>query len=543
MKKRILCLIGFVLICFASFAQTASNSFKIDLSNFVTWDKNRDIFNSATGELTLKEGWGGDVWFWYSGNYNYVEIKYKNSSFQFIVEVEYSDKTSTKIMCKKNANVAYIKLEPKKVNDIIIQKKNIDDFSVVIESIALVQKKSVNGTNIEQIVDKKEGNFNSSVTAIDLVKQMKVGWNLATALEADPLFGWEESPTAPLDYVRSLGNETELCWGNPYTTKELINFPKSQGYSSIRIPVTWYTHIIDDKYTIDPEWMARVKEIVDWSIEAGYYVILNSHHDVDSNTVSPLRKTSGYIVKNDETDIAESKRFLKAVWTQIATAFNGSYDEHLIFEVMNEPRNNQHEHEWQPGVKLVWMDSSKCEECIADYKILNEYNQLCLDTIRASGGNNANRFVMIPSMCAEQETALSNYFELPKDTAQNKLILSVHDYALGSVPELAEKTFSSQIKQNLASSYSQLNKKFIKKGIPVVVGETASLREFISKQERIKWISYLSKLTSNYGIPIMYWDAPTAVGSNYYFDQIDRRNLRFIESDFVQAMLDNWKCE
>lgn len=206
MKKRILCLIGFVLICFASFAQTASNSFKIDLSNFVTWDKNRDIFNSATGELTLKEGWGGDVWFWYSGNYNYVEIKYKNSSFQFIVEVEYSDKTSTKIMCKKNANVAYIKLEPKKVNDIIIQKKNIDDFSVVIESIALVQKKSVNGTNIEQIVDKKEGNFNSSVTAIDLVKQMKVGWNLATALEADPLFGWEESPTAPLDYVRSLDN-------------------------------------------------------------------------------------------------------------------------------------------------------------------------------------------------------------------------------------------------------------------------------------------------------------------------------------------------
>ena len=66
---------------------------------------------------------------------------------------------------------------------------------------------------------------------------------------------------------------------------------------------------------------------------------------------------------------------------------------------------------------------------------------------------------MIPSVCAEQETALSNYFELPKDTAQNKLILSVHDYALGSVPELAEKTFSSQIKQNLANSYSQLNKK------------------------------------------------------------------------------------
>lgn len=544
MKKKILSLIGFVMLCFAGFAQSVGDSYKINLSYFVTWDKNRDIFNSATGELTLKEGYGGGgVWFNYTGNYKYLEVKYKSTS-QFKLEVEYSDKSVSKIMCKKNSNIAYIKLEPKKVSAVKIQKNKPDEMSIILESFTLVQKQNVSD-NIKKapIVDKKTGTINSSISAIDLVKQMKIGWGLANSLELSVIFaGWSDGKD-DLDFIRSLGNESEIYWNIPYTTKEIIDFPKSQGYSSIRIPVTWYNHIIDDNYTIDPEWMARVKEIVDWSMEAGYYVILNCHHDVEGNITSPLKRTNGYIVNSNAADIAESKRFLSAIWTQISTAFNGSYDEHLIFEVMNEPRNIGHEHEWQPGVKLVWMDSSNCKECIADYKTLNEFNQLCLDTIRGSGGNNANRFVMVPSMCAGKETALSNYFELPKDTANNKLILSVHDYALGGVIELAAKSFTQEIKQGLADSFSQLNKKFVKKGIPVVVGEASAFRILTPKQERIKWISYFSKLTSSYGMPIMYWDAPPLGGSEAYFDQFDRENLKFIEPDFVQAMLDNWKCK
>lgn len=395
----------------------------------------------------------------------------------------------------------------------------------------------------EPVVDKKEGSFNSSISAIDLAKQMKVGWGLGNSLELSVIFaGWSDGKD-DLDYIRSLGNESEIYWNIPYTTKEIIDFPKSQGYSSIRIPVTWYNHIIDDKYTIDPEWMARVKEIVDWSMEAGYYVIINSHHDVEENITSPLKRTNGYIVNSNAADIAESKRFLSAIWTQISTAFNGSYDENLIFEVMNEPRNVGHEHEWQPGIKLSWMDSTNCKECIADYKTLNEFNQLCLDTIRASGGNNANRFVMIPSMCAGKETSLSDYFELPKDSANNKLILSVHNYSMGGTLDFYEKSFTEQIRQNLEDSFFQLNEKFVKNGIPVVVGETSAFRILIPKSERIKWITYFSKLTSSYGMAIMYWDAPPLGGCEAYFDQFDRDNLKFYEPDFVQAMLDNWECE
>lgn len=228
-------------------------------------------------------------------------------------------------MCKKNSNVAYIKLEPKKISAIKIQKNKPDEMSIVIESFTLVQKQNV-ADNIkkEPIIDKKEGNFNSSISAIDLVKQMKVGWGLGNSLELSVIFaGWSDGKD-DLDFIRSLGNESEIYWSIPYTTKEIINFPKSQGYSSIRIPVTWYNHIIDDKYTIDPEWMARVKEIVDWSIEAGYYVIINSHHDVEENITSPLKRTNGYIVNSNAADIAESKRFLRAIWTQISAAFNGS---------------------------------------------------------------------------------------------------------------------------------------------------------------------------------------------------------------------------
>ena len=515
MKKRIWILFSLLMLSFASFAQSVDDSYKINLTNFFTWDKNRDIFNSTTGALTLTEGYGGGgVWFSYTGNYNYLELKYK-TTFPFKLVVEYSDKTISRTVCKKNSNIAYIKLEPKKVVAVTIQKIQAVALSVTLESLMLVQKKSViDNSKKEPIIDKKEGNFNSSMSAIDLVKQMKVGLGLGGSLDIGVVFaGWSDGRD-DLNYIRSLGTETETCWNVPYTTKEIINFPKSQGYSSIRIPITWYNHIIDNNYTIDPEWMARVKEIVDWSIEAGYYVIINSHHDVEGNICTPLKRTNGYVVNSNAADIAESKRFLRAIWTQISAAFNGSYDEHLIFEVMNEPRNIDHEHQWQPGVKLSWMDSSNCKECIADYKTLNELNQLCLDTIRASSGNNANRFVMIPSMCAGIETALSNYFELPRDSANNKLIVSVHDYGLGGVIEFASKSFTQEIKQNLAISYSQLNKKFIKKGIPIVVSETAAFRGLISKQERIKWISYFSKLTSRYGIALIYWDAPPPASYN-----------------------------
>lgn len=212
--------------------------------------------------------------------------------------------------------------------------------------------------------------FDSKISACDLVKKMGAGWNLANTLEAHS-FSWQENPC---DSGLNSGNS----WGEPFATKEIVELGKKYGYKTIRIPVTWYNHIADDKYTIVPVWMARVKQVVDWAYDAGYYVILNEHHSVHGNvqTVrtgdggfetramnSPLKYGDGYIVRNNQVDIEESKKFLKAVWTQIGKVFNNGYDERLIFETMNEPRNADHyglnavtgkqsSHEWGPELLL-----------------------------------------------------------------------------------------------------------------------------------------------------------------------------------------------
>ena len=520
-------------------SDTAENdTYKIDLSGLTPWDKS-DSFDAKTGKLSAKNGWGAGIGFASLdiSKYKYLEIKYREPASHFEVKIEYNDKSESKSFCKKRANVAYVALNGNKVNYISISKGQ-SDFSVFFDSMTFVGKKPEESSqNKKPVVDKKSGSFNSSISALDLAKEMKVGWNLAGSLDADVSLGRQNASTESLDFIRSLGTETEECWGNkPYTTKEIINFPKSNGYSSIRIPVTWYNHIIDDNYTIDSEWMARVKEVVDWAMEAGYYVILDSHHDVAEYIVSPLRKTNGYVVKNEATDIAESKRFIKAIWTQISTAFNGSYDEHLIFETLNEPRNVQHEHQWSAS---YW--GSYCDECKADYKILNEYNQLCLDTKRASGGNNANRFVMVPGLATGDQTPLLDLFKMPQDTATDKLLLTVHNYILGCEPKPEITKFTSTHQQELESTFSKLIEKFVKNGIPVVIGETSANRLQLPKSERINWITYFSGLTSGYGMPLIYWDIPE--DSGYSLDQFDRKNLKFIEPDFVQAMLDNWECE
>lgn len=342
----------------------------------------------------------------------------------------------------------------------------------------------------------------------------------------------------------------------------------------IRIPVTWYCHIIDDDYTIDPDWMARVKWVVDEAIKTGYYVILNEHHSVHGDHTTeytvqsdgskkftsramnkPLKRREGYLVCCDEDDIAESKRFLKAVWTQIATAFNSSYDEHLIFETMNEPRNarDDHEpdpkgradHEWSPGLKMpwykddgstiggYWSDATNCAQCIREYEVLNEYNQVCLDAIRATGGANANRFVIIPSLCTGQKTIVDEKFHLPKDSATDKIILSVHSYPFGSSAEGTKKgaTYTDAMKEATRTTIETLNEKFVSKGLPIVYGEVGVVRKLIPLEERLKWINFFASEARKHKMSFLWWDRDGSMA------EIDRKNCSLYEPEFVNAMM------
>lgn len=355
------------------------------------------------------------------------------------------------------------------------------------------------------------GEFDDSKTAIDFVKAMGNGWNLGNTLDA---YGETTKANTTMS--------SELCWGEASTTEDIIKFGYTNGYKTIRIPISWYNHISGDDYKISEEWMKRVKTIVNWAMDAGYYVIINSHHDVRADMSTPIVHGEGYIVRNTEADITESKAFLTAIWTQICESFNNSYDEHLIFETLNEPRNAGATDEWEPTSE-------------AEFTILNEYNKMILDIIRASGGNNAKRFVMIPSLCTGMDTPTNNtYFKLPTDSASDKLILTVHSYIMGVDQNDSGVTFSDELKITLTNQIEKLNNGYVKWSVPVVMGETGCFRNR-NKTERIKWITYQTELTNKYGISVLYWD--TNGDYDWGMGEINRKTLAINEQDFVDVLL------
>ena len=549
-------------------------SYTLDLSKFYFWQKTEGYGSMEAVEneplardFTFNAKWsGGAVHMknFDASEYNYIRIDYYNASDSFRLKCNYADESalSEYQRCEKRRKTQYCALNQDAKNNItsISFQAETDTLSFRVRRICLVKEKKLS----PKIVDSSgSAVMNTSVSAVDFVKKMKVGWNLANTLEAHS-FSWQENPC-----LRGL--DAEFDWGvKVETSLELLKFGRECGYKTIRIPVTWYNHIIDENYTIDPDWMARVKRVVDYAMKTGYYVILNEHHsvhgDLQTETTQnedgsikyssramnrPLKYADGYIVSGDAEDQAESKRFLKAVWTQIATAFNTSYGNRLIFETMNEPRNarddhvpdpkGRADHEWEPGLKCAWYkadgsiggywcDATECQECLQEYEVLNEYNQVCLDAIRATGGNNASRFVMIPAPCTGIEPALKDNFKMPTDSAKDRLILTVHKYC----PVSEGGVYTEQNAENLHDAFSRLNEKFISKGIPVVVGETGAEKEKISLAERIKWITNLASEAGSFGMSIIYWDCGT---KDAYMAEIDRKNLVIYEPDFVNAMM------
>ena len=261
------------------------------------------------------------------------------------------------------------------------------------------------------IKDKNKKDFNDKKTSEDIINEMGFGWNLGNTLDA-------------YKTVLNQGLKSETYWNNPLTTEEIIKGLANKGIKTIRIPVTWHNHLIDYNYTIDPEWMSRVKTVVDWSINQGLYVILNTHHDYYANyTNDTMPYGKGYypLVKDKE----ESEKFIYNIWKQITEAFNNGYDHHLIFEPLNEPHLHGSEYAWKyiKGNKI-------CEEAVST---LNEYIQIIVKTIRESGGNNEKRFILICPLMTDYMTAINSDFIFPSDKnynpTNNKYILSVHSYS------------------------------------------------------------------------------------------------------------------
>ena len=199
------------------------------------------------------------------------------------------------------------------------------------------------------------------MTTMQLIRDMGIGINLGNTVEA---WGdWITDKTVK-------GYET--AWGSPVIQKEMIEGIKREGFGVMRLPVHWFNLMASD-YTINDEYLSRVKQIVDWAIDAKLYVILNIHHDEKD------------FFKNMPTKTDETLKNFKKIWTQISNAFK-SYDDYLMFESLNE------EACWN-DVFNRWSGSDAGKKEVFDYTY--QLNQAFVDTVRASGGNNAERHLLL----------------------------------------------------------------------------------------------------------------------------------------------------
>ena len=302
----------------------------------------------------------------------------------------------------------------------------------------------VESVTVNQAAGQVEANMDR--TAKELAKAMYPGWNLGNTMEAGDVAN---------NFTNAGGLGAETAWQSTQTTKALIDFVKAQGFKSVRIPTSWVMgHITDaENMTIDPAWLARVKEIVDYCISDGLYVFINDHWDGGWIEVEGFSKTSSSYEAVDETIIADKVNKLKKLWTNIATYFK-DYNEYLMFAGLNEP------------FQEYSLFSTRHSELTP---ILERYNQAFVDAVRATGGNNAKRVLIVQGPSTNISSTV-NYFNMPTDTENGKLMVEVHYYEpwdfCGSN---ATKDWNADA--SVKTSFESLKTKFVDHNIPVVIGE------------------------------------------------------------------------
>ena len=402
-------------------------------------------------------------------------------------------------------------------NDAEVQQEN-EAGAVADKEVQAEEKEAATITIPEVSVVQKEIPKTESLL---MVQDMKAGWNLGNTLDA---------------YVegRSYSEENELeaetCWGNPATTKEMILMVKEAGFNTVRIPVTWHPHVFFNRdtgeLTIHEAWLLRVKEVVDYAYEEGMYVILNIHHDTSKEYYYP-----------DEEHYERSEAYIRGIWTQVADYFK-EYDSRLIFESMNEPRLVGHKYEW-------WYNPSD-EDCRESAECINKLNQVFVDTVRKSGGNNADRYLMVPGYDASIDGATNDIFRLPEDVAQDRLIVSVHAYtpynfALQAQSESGATDYFSVKGQagtpDIDWLMNTIYEKYVSQGIPVVIGEYGARDKDGNLQSRVSYYAYYTAAARANGITCCMWDNNAFAGNGENFGVLSRTAMKWRYRDIIDAVM------
>lgn len=342
------------------------------------------------------------------------------------------------------------------------------------------------------------------ISSMELIKEMKIGWNLGNTL--DSVIQNPKGDETAADW--------ETAWGQPVTTKQMIDSVKAQGFNVLRVPVTWEGKFGEGPdYKINEEWLARVKEIVDYGIENDMFVILNLHHE------------EWHMPTIDNEAAAEE--ILRALWSQIADYF-ADYNEKLIFEGLNEPRLKGTPSEWNGG-------NAEARQ------VINQWNAAFVETIRSKGGNNEKRHLMIPTYAASSLQQVLGDFVIPED---DKVIVSIHAYlpysfALADNAQ-ATKEWSADNPadtRDIDNLFALLKELYIDNGQAVIIGEFGT-RNRMNTDPRAECARYYITKATEAGIPCVWWDNNAFVGSGENFGLFDRTTFEWRYPDIITAMME-----
>ena len=351
----------------------------------------------------------------------------------------------------------------------------------------------------------EEPDLAADMTIAEVVSDMGLGINLGNTLES--CGNWINRDGGVAAY--------ETAWGSPVITKEMIQGYADSGFGVLRIPVAW-TNLMDvvNNFEINADYMARVKEVTDWALESGMYAIVNIHYD------------SGWWTKFPENKEWCMNKYTR-VWEQICENFK-DYDHKLMFESLNE----------EGGWDSMWNRYSNEGDKEGSYGLLNEINQKFDDIVRASGGNNETRHLLIAGYNTDIDLTCDPLFKMPNDP-QNRCAVSVHYYTPSTFCLLKEDASWGKLQTTwgsdkdvdlLTKNFDNMKETFVDKGIPVIIGEFSVCEKQVKEKDSVSlWLTSVIKEATERNMCPVLWD----VTGDYY----DRNNCRFIDGELLKEMM------
>jgi len=346
------------------------------------------------------------------------------------------------------------------------------------------------------------------MTTAEIVADMGLGINLGNTFES---CGDWISNASVTNY--------ETGWGSPVVTKEMIKGYKDAGFGVLRVPVAWSNMMNKETYEISPEYIARVKEVVQWAIDSDLYVIMNIHWDGGW--------FSGF---GDDGKRDECFKKYESVWTQLSKEFK-DYGDKLMFESLNE----------EGGWEEVWNRYSNQGDKEKSFGILNDINQRFVNIVRKSGGNNAKRHLLIAGYNTDIELTCDKLYKMPDDPA-GRCAVSVHYYTPATFAILDKDAGWGKAKTEWGSEadVAELNKymdmmktNFVDKGVPVIIGEYGTATKNKTPEMVRKYLTSVCGAAYERGLCPVLWD----VTGGFY----DRNKAAFSDSELLKGLMDTKK--